>query len=94
MSKLEFIDLHATCNTARETYFAEAKKTSAMLRNCTAEPLSFRDRFALLSQEIVEKDAGLLYLEAKRLMHSAALLGYAVLRAPAIAARTSPLRSR
>jgi hypothetical protein len=76
VTQIEFIELHAECITATATYFREAQKTSMMLRRSTREPLTFDERFALLSQEIVERDAFLTYLNAKRLLHSAALLGY------------------
>ncbi len=46
------------------------------LENCTTNPRPFRERFALLTQELVEKDAHQLYLGAKRILHRAALLGY------------------
>jgi len=59
-----------------ESYFAEAEKTSGMLNDCTPEPLSFFKRFAILRQEIAEKDAQQLYIVAKRLLHDAARLGY------------------
>ncbi len=79
MTHLEFIALNDECLTAVENYFAEAEKTSEMLGKCTSSPLPFKERFALLSQEIVEKEAGLRYLEIKRLLHRAALLGYCAL---------------
>ncbi len=78
MDHAEFLALHDKCITDLQTYLTEARKTSRMLGECTPEPLSFRKRFALLCQEIVEKDAHVMYLQAKRLLHSAALLGYAV----------------
>lgn len=79
MNQAQFSLLHGKCIAVIETYFAEARKTYVMLGNCTLEPLSFRKRFALLLQEITENDAHLKYLEAKRLLHSAALLGYSSL---------------
>jgi hypothetical protein len=47
-----------------------------MLAECTAEPLTFRERFALLSQGIVENDAHRAYLGTRRLLLGAAQLGY------------------
>jgi hypothetical protein len=76
MERTEFIDLLAECAIATETYIKEAEKTSAMLGQCALRPLSFERRFALLAQEILERDAYLVYLDAKRLLHSAALRGY------------------
>jgi hypothetical protein len=76
VTQIEFNALHAECIAATQTYFREAEKTSMMLGRCTREPLTFNERFALLSQEILERDAFLTYLNAKRSLHSAALLGY------------------
>jgi hypothetical protein len=64
------------CPTATETYFWEMDKTSVMLRKCSQRPLTFEERFALLAQEILERDTFRIYLAAKRLLHRAALLGY------------------
>jgi hypothetical protein len=72
----EFIALRDECELATEIYLREAEKTSTMLARCTRGPLSFDQRFALLSQEILERDAYVLYLHAKRFLHSVALLGY------------------
>ena len=79
VNQVEFTALHAECVAVTETYFREAERTSVMLARCTQEPLTFKERFALVSQEIVEKDAYLMYLGAKRILHSAALLGYGAL---------------
>jgi hypothetical protein len=76
MDQIEFQDLLAECETATETYFREVEKTSTLLGKCTRRPLTFEERFALLRQEIQEGDAYLLYIDAKRFLHSAALLGY------------------
>jgi hypothetical protein len=76
MDQADFIALRAECDTATETYLREAEKTATMLGRCTRGPLSFDERFELLSQEILERDAYLLYLHAKRFLHNAALLGY------------------
>jgi hypothetical protein len=72
----QFRELHKCSVELMRSYFAEAEKTSGMLSNCSPEPLSFFKRFAILRQEIVEKDAQQLYLVAKRLLHDAARLGY------------------
>jgi hypothetical protein len=45
MSRTEFMEMHASCVTALGTYFAEAERTTQMLAECTAEPLSFSERF-------------------------------------------------
>jgi hypothetical protein len=81
VNRTEFIALLAECATVSEAYFREAEKTAIMLGKCTQRPLTFDERFALLSQEILERDAYLMYLDAKRLLHSAALLGYGGLTA-------------
>jgi hypothetical protein len=81
MDRIDFIALLAECATVSEAYFREAAKTAIMLAKCTRQPLSFDERFALLSQEILERDSYLMYLHAKRLLHSAALLGYGELAA-------------
>jgi hypothetical protein len=79
VNQTQFVALQVKCIAVLENYFTEARKTSVLLQGCTLEPLAFKERFALLSQEIIEKDALLLYLEVKRLLHSAALLGYGAL---------------
>jgi hypothetical protein len=58
-----------------QSYFAEAEKTCSMLSKCSPEPLPFFKRFAILRQEIAEKDAQQLYTVAKSLLHDAARLG-------------------
>ena len=77
MNRTEFMEMHASCVTALGTYFAEAERTTQMLAECTAEPLSFSERFKLMSQGIVENDAHLKYLGTKSLLFNAARLGYA-----------------
>jgi hypothetical protein len=79
MNQIEFMALHAECITVLERYLVEARKTLILLGRCTTEPLSFRNRFALLAQGIIEKNAHLMYLEAQRLLYGAALLGYGAL---------------
>ena len=59
--------------------FAEAEKMSAMLAECSAGPMTFRERFRLMTQGIVENDAHLTYLGSKSLLFNAARLGYGVL---------------
>jgi hypothetical protein len=59
MSREEFLEMHADCVTAMRSYFVQVEKTSAMLAECTAEPLTFKERFTLTSQGIVENDARL-----------------------------------
>jgi hypothetical protein len=54
------------------------EKSSAMLRECTAEPLTLRKRLALASQGIIEQEAHLRYLGAKRFLLDAARRGYGV----------------
>lgn len=77
MIHAEFMEMHANCITAMRTYFVQIEKTSTMLAECTAEPLTFRERFKLMSQGIVESDAHLAYLSTRSRLLSAALLGYA-----------------
>jgi hypothetical protein len=76
MSREEFLEMQANCVTAMRTYFAQVERTSAMLAGCTAEPLSFRERFRLMSQGIVENDAHLAYLNTRSLLLKAAQFGY------------------
>ncbi len=76
MSRLEFMQVHGDCVTAMRAYFVEAGKTSSILAECTAEPMTFRRRFKLMSQGIVESDAYLTYLGAKSLLFDTARLGY------------------
>ena len=68
--------LLAKCAETTETYVREATKTSVMLGKCGPQALSFEERFGLLAQEIVERNAFLAYMEAKRILHRAALVGY------------------
>ncbi len=77
MNREEFMEMHANCVAAMRTYFVEVEKTSTMLARCTAEPLTFRERFRLMSQGIVESDAHLAYLGTRSLLLNAAQLGYA-----------------
>jgi len=77
MDRVKFLEMHAECVTAMRAYFVQVEKTSTMLAECPAEPLSFRARFSLMSQGIVEHDAHLAYLGARSLLLSAVQLGYA-----------------
>jgi hypothetical protein len=77
MNRTEFMEMHASCVTALGTYFAEAERTTQMLAECTAKPLSFSERFKLMSQGIVENDTHLTYLGTKSVLFNAARLGYA-----------------
>ena len=76
MTPSEYLQMHANCATDMRAYFVQAEKTSEMLAECTAEPMTFRERFRLMSQGLLENDAHLTYLGSKRLLFSAARLGY------------------
>jgi hypothetical protein len=79
MNRTEFSIALAECAAATETYLQEAEKTSKMLGKCSQQPLTFEERLALLSQEILERDAFRIYLDSKRFLHRAALRGYSAL---------------
>jgi hypothetical protein len=66
----------AECARTTETYVGEVNKTSFMLGKCGPQPLTYEVRFALLAQEILERNAFLAYMEAKRILHRVALVGY------------------
>jgi hypothetical protein len=70
MTHMEFLELHTSCVTAMRAYVVQMEKTSTMLAECTPEPLSFKERVDLMSQGIVENDAHLNYLRAKKLLFS------------------------
>ena len=76
MNQVEFQDLHANCVAVMRVYFAEAEKTTALLAECSSEPLTFAQRFSLMSQAISEHDAHLRYQGAKGFLLSVARLGY------------------
>ena len=76
MNHTEFLGLHAACVRSMRSYFVEVEKSSAMLAECTAEPLPVNRRLTLTSQGIVEHEAHLTYLSAKGLLLDAARLGY------------------
>lgn len=77
MNRAEFMEIHASCVAALGTYIVEAKKTTQMLAECTAKPLSVTERLRVMSQGIIENDAHLTYLGIKSLLYRAARLGYA-----------------
>jgi hypothetical protein len=79
MNHDDFMEMHADCVIAMRSYFVQVEKTSIMLAECAAEPLTFRKRFRLMSQGIVENDAHLAYLGARRLLLSAAQSGFSSL---------------
>ena len=76
MNDAEFMASLAECTTATETYLREVDRTSVMLGKCGRQPLAYEERFALLAQEIMERDAFRLYVAAKTFLHRVALLGY------------------
>jgi hypothetical protein len=76
MNRTEFVQLHATCVTAFGAYIIEAEKTTQMLRECTAEPLTVTQRLKVMSQGIVENDTHLVYLGVRSILYKAARLGY------------------
>ncbi len=76
MNDTEFMELHANSVALMRSYFAEVEKSSAMLAECTAEPLPVKKRLALTSQGVIEHEAHMRYLEAKSLLLNAARLGY------------------
>ena len=76
MNHAEFMELHAAYVALIRSYFVEIEKSSTMLAECTAEPLSLEKRLALTSQGIVEQEVHLRYLGAKSLLLNAARLGY------------------
>lgn len=76
MSRSEFMEMHEDCVAAMRVYFFQAEKMSAMLAECSAEPMTFRERSKLMSQGIAENDAHLTYLGSKSLLFNAARLGY------------------
>ena len=76
MKHKEFLDLHANCVVVMRAYFVEAEKTTALLAECSAEPLTFAKRLTLMSQTITEREAHEKYLSAKKFLLSVARLGY------------------
>ena len=76
MNHTEFMELHAASVALMRSYFVEVEKSSAMLAECTAEPMPLEKRLALTSQGIIEHEAHLRYLDVKSLLLNAARLGY------------------
>jgi hypothetical protein len=72
----EFMDLHATFVTSMQSYVVEIEKSSKMLAECTARPLTLKKRLKLTAQGIIEHTAHLAYLSAKSPLLSAARFGY------------------
>ena len=76
MNHTEFMNLHAASVTLMRSYFVEVEKSSALLAECTADPLPLTKRLTLTSQGIIEQEAHLTYLGAKSHLLDAARLGY------------------
>ena len=76
MNREEFLEIHANCINAMRIYFIQIEKTADMLARCTGGPLTFRQRFRLMSQGIVENDAHSAYVGTRSPLNKAALLGY------------------
>jgi hypothetical protein len=76
VNQAQFMDLHADSEKLMQSYFIEVEKSSAMLAECTAQPLPLKKRLNLASQGVIEHTAHLTYLSAKGLLVSAARLGY------------------
>ena len=76
MNHTEFMNLHATFVTSKQTYVVEIEKSSKMLAECTVRPLTLKKRLKLTAQGIIEHTAHLTYLGAKSLLLEAARLGY------------------
>ena len=76
MTHIEFLELHASYASAATAYRCEMEKTATMLKECAPDPLSFKQRFGLMSQGIAESEAHLSYLGAKSILIDAARLGY------------------
>ena len=79
MDQAAFSDLLEGCVLATADYLKEAQKTAVMLECCASQPLPFEERFALITQEIQERNAFGVYLDSKRFLHRAALHGYEAL---------------
>lgn len=76
MTRKEFMNLHANGVAALDAYVIEAQKTAEILAACTLKPMSFEERFRLMAQMIIERDAHLTYIGIRRLLLSAARFGY------------------
>jgi hypothetical protein len=76
MDQIQFDELHTSYVTAWRDYVVSAEVTATLLTGCTSEPMSFLGRMKLMVQERAENDAHCAYMDLKRMLHSAALLGY------------------
>lgn len=76
MSHSEFTELHAASVKLMRSYFVEVEKSSALLAECSGDPLPLKKRLALASQGIIEHEAHLTYLGARSLLLNAARFGY------------------
>jgi hypothetical protein len=76
MDQIQFDELHTSYVTALRDYVVSAELTATMLAGCTPEPMPLLGRLRLLVQERAENDAHSAYLDLKRILNSAALLGY------------------
>jgi hypothetical protein len=76
MNQAQLLDMHAEYVTAMRMYFVEVDKTCTMLAQCGAEPMTFIERFNIMSQAIVENDAHMAYLGTRSLLLRTAQLGY------------------
>jgi hypothetical protein len=74
MNREEVPEMHTKCVNAMRTYFGLVEKTSDM--GWTGEPMTFSQRFRLMSQGIGENDALLAYLGARSLLLKATQRGY------------------
>jgi hypothetical protein len=76
MDQIQFDELHTSYVTALQDYVVCAEVTAGMLAECRPEPMSLLSRLRLVVQERAENEAHSAYLDLKRILHSAALLGY------------------
>jgi hypothetical protein len=76
MDQTQFDELHTSYVTAFQDYIVSAQVTAGMLADCTPDPMPLLGRLKLMVQERAENEAHSVYLDLKRILHSAALLGY------------------
>jgi hypothetical protein len=76
MDQIQFDELHTSYVTALKDYVVSAEATATMLADCTPEPMSLLRRLRLMVQERAENNAHCAYMDLKRILHSAALMGY------------------
>jgi hypothetical protein len=76
MDQVQFDELHTSYVAALQDYVVSAELTATMLAGCTPEPMPLLGRLKLVVQERAENDAHCAYLDLKRMLHSAALMGY------------------